>query len=363
MLTKVTINLHIVEKLVWNLIFLYIFYLFAELSSDILNTSDNIFNFVNWFGPTFFLFICCWTCYRLMKNNFIIFLTPFFSYIFFSALNFGFGALIYTFGNPRSIQYLNAPYHVSTYDLYRTNLLNVIGTLAICIPFILAIKHVKFIRLNRKLQQLSNSDSDIIFVALLFLVIGFAIKYFILLPNIYSSSSVIISNSFTQLGELTLVSLMLFSYLYFSGKGRIYLIILILATLPELLSGLLSFSKLSFLLAPICIFLGYIFVRPKTKNILIGSIIIIAAYLWMVPFVNWARTQSGDSSFNSKLAIASEYFENYEEIANDNNNNQAWWIRLCQVTFQAYVMNEYDRGQPSDNIKKYLLWAFVPRFI
>ncbi|MFO1431399.1 MAG: hypothetical protein U1F76_14860 [Candidatus Competibacteraceae bacterium] len=365
MLEKSTINLHTVEKLVHNLTFLYIFYLLAELLSKVLNISDNIFNFVNWFGPLVFLFICCLSCYQLLKDNFIILFTPFFFYLVFSAINFGFGPLIFTFGDSESIEYINLPYQPSSYELYRTNLLNIIGTLATCIPFAIVIKKFKFIILNKRLQQ-RNHDSEATFAALAFLIVGFTVKYLILLPNLYSSSRITIPVVFSQLGELTSVSLLLLSYLFFSGKGKKYLVILVLVSLPELLTGLLSFSKLSFLTTPMCILIGYVMAKPKLKITLLALIIISIAYLWILPFVNWGRTQTseiGSNSFNQNLAILIKYLENQEEISNTEDLKQGWWIRLYLANFQAYAMNEYDKGQPSDNISKYFLWTFIPRFV
>ena len=338
--------------------------LFVFLLCDLL-AWQSIRSTLNWIFPLFLIFACVWTAAKLVTYNTMLLWTPVPWLLAATAVYFGMGPLAYTFGNAETVFYMDNLFPVDTVWLWRTNLLNIVGTLTIMITFLIMLKV-----LNVKLLTSRQSGFDIRKVksaALFFLVVGLPIKYLFALPYEFGLLGFVLPGSLFQLTKLVLFGLLLLTYLS-ARKGGNWSIALVVLFSLELLVAFLRFNKSDLLLLFVVVALGQYLAKRDIRILVLWAVVGLGAYLCLCPIVSWGRVEIAKETGAHYRATLGQRFGivwrgiNSGSIGQEKilSERQVWWWRLCYTPTQAFAMDAYDAGRPGETYSLWI-WTFVPR--
>jgi hypothetical protein len=287
-------------------------------------------------------------------------LSPLTWFLLASAAYFGLGPLLFYYGSPETLNYVQAFYFVTDHSLLRVNLLS-----AICIFTVVATYH-----LVRRQRILSGFESGLRVGhvswqrwLVVYAIVGFTVKYFLYLPYAYGLLAFVPPSSITVYGFLTFPALVLLSRAVFSGARR-YAVVLGIVTSLEILAGLLTFSKLEVLLTIVALAIGAHLATRRLRVVasFFGGALVV--YYLTIPLVNYGRRQVGISgSAETRSSVVGDYARGEGRVSDEGADSiQVWWSRMCYANAQAFVMDAYDAGQPGTSLENQLV-ALVPRFL
>lgn len=274
-----------------------------------------------------------------------------------SAAYFGFGPLIYFFGNDDAKGFCELIWPVTRKDLFRVSWLNMSGTAVVVAVWWWRARNV-FQLPFRPARLDSGSTAN---MALLFYGIGLPAK----LVSLAFEYGLL---GFTAPGVLNWIA-------HFSAAGLLLLTLTALRNgalwwwlwgvmlLFEITAAILTFSKIAIILSLVPCLLGYFLYRPVRVQSFLWSLILLATvYLISSPFIGYIREQDSQSNaVGDRYALAKSYLE-AEQEAVLQRNPQNWWIRLNYANTQTFAMKEYDEGDPGQSLMVALI-APIPRVL
>jgi hypothetical protein len=286
-------------------------------------------------------------------------------------LYYGAGPLLYYLGDKATRSIADDFFRVSTDEIVRANLLNLIGILTIVLVLNGALALSDALR-----RPAGTADrgtwlqlAQIKVMVLLALAIAVPIKYFVVLPFEFglTDSTEILPGAILQLKDLVPVSLTLLVVLAIRCRG-IWLGLAVVTFSAELLVSILTFSKLEVLTPLILTFIGIYICYRGRATAAAGLIVFVLSYFAMVPLVNYGRIeiakQTGGDFLQMDLAgrfdILTDFVSGDTSQAEDGSAGSSAWARLNYTNVQAFVMRRYDRGNPGETIANALI-APVPR--
>jgi hypothetical protein len=353
----------IVRQFIWLSLYLLLTYLLIYTLSEENFSRNELYDFVNFTGPLYVLIICALTAYQLIRRNPTLIWTPFPWFLLASAAYFGFGPLLHIFGNAETIAYVNGFWQVDNYDIYRTNLLNIIGILIVTFFY----WSIGFIKLTSFQRLLSTSGKmNIVLLTLVILTIGMFVKYFLALPYEFGMVNYILPGFIFQVAKLVDLGIFLVSFLAFR-KGNIWKYILIILLVIELPVDLMKLEKSSFLLTLLMAVLGCYLAQRRITILIYGSLLTIIAYSLISPIVSSGRIVAQSRPSETLYETLSRRYEiltseDLLEKRKEENEIQGSWSRLCYTNVQAATMYLYDSGFPGHNYSM-ILWTLVPRIL
>lgn len=305
---------------------------------------------------------CVWASYRSVRRQPAALWTPLPWFLAAWAVYYGFGPLVYVYGTPESVAYMDNLYAVSEEALLRTNALNLIALLAV-ISGLKLLAHLRIAGLSRR--QKARAD-DPWRVAWLFLAIGVPIKYLFELPYVLGLVDFVLPGTVQYLGTFSGLAIIPLSVAASEGRrgARTALWTLVLA---ELAVGIVMLAKLHIIKTVLLVLLGRYAVRANLRSLIVAGLTIAVAYVVVLsPFVNFARIMLGRASAQdvteATRAVAAFGAEGREALADVLPGVQAWWTRLAYPNAQAFAMAEYDQNRPGRTFAM-VAYAFVPRFL
>jgi hypothetical protein len=281
-----------------------------------------------------------------------------------SAVYFGFGPLIYSFGNADSIDYLHHTYPVDQHLLRYTSLLTTACTLTVCVTYYLGSQ------LTSWSFPAGRPAYDRVFLDRAIgacLVIGVTIRYGILAVGRLASGDSFIPSQISSLGDFILLAILLMSYTLARGDRKWGSVFWPLFAWELLLrvSGSAKYEVI-FLLLP-CVF-GLYLARPSWK--VLAATVVLGAVLWqlLVPVSTAIRRElraGRGNTISDRLALVPEVLSGEIEIRDRGVTvSQPWWARLTYNAPQSFCIDRYDQGNPGETITlDYLYWCFVPRIV
>ncbi len=295
--------------------------------------------------------------FQMVQWNPLILWSPLPWFLLAGAVYFGFGPLIYFFGDDDAKRVCDRIWPTARADLFRVSCLNILGA---------ALVVVFWWRRARKAFQLPfgsprlGADSAT-GMAILFYGIGLPAK-------LLSLASVYGLLGFTVPGMLNWLS-------NFCGAGLLLLTLTALRNgawwwnlwavmlLFEIGAAILTFSKIAIILALVPCLFGYFLFRPANGKSFFCSLIILAlVYLISSPFVNYVRDRNLESNdIGARYTLAKTYLE-ADWDPELQRNPQSWWIRLNYANVQTFAMREYDEGNPGQSLVVALI-APIPRIL
>jgi hypothetical protein len=305
---------------------------------------------------------CVWTAYKLIKRDGLTLWTPVPWFLGAIGAYLGIGPLVYTFGNPETISYLDGRWIVDSLDLWRTNLVNLVGVIVVISSFLLfAHFGPRFaIPMLKETDKISRAKSAL----KLFLFIGLPIQYLLVLPHELGLLGFLLPGSVYALKGLVLLGIMMLGYLSVSGSWK-YTTGLILLCIIQFTVGLLEFNKINTLLVPIMAMLGRFLANRRITTIVLMAAIVVAIFAVLQPIALQGRGElSMRSHYGGQWSNLSQRLDVMRNVTPKYHatEHQGWWSRLCYTPEQAFVIHEYDSGNPGSSFAM-AIYTFIPRFI
>jgi hypothetical protein len=326
-----------------------------------LNVEDAIWTeTINWLIPVVVLFSCAVSSYLSVTRNVTTIWSPVPLFLLASALYYGFGPLVYVFGNASSVYYCDIIYQVNSTSLMGTNLLNCVGILTVLFTFSVCLQLFGKVpvRVVRKPDPIQLQR-----LLYLFLAIGMTTKYLVVLPYMFGQSNYVMSGFVLSLTAFTTAATFLLVYL--SALDRRYLAFTILYCGVELGVAFLTLQKLDVLFTALMIFLALHSAYQRARILVIGGISCMALYLVISPIVSEARLALGnreDKSLTSRYQMMESRFLLEDTLNSRDDETQYWWTRLNYANSQTYGMREFDAGRPGKSLEN-SVYAIIPRWL
>jgi hypothetical protein len=279
-----------------------------------------------------------------------------------SAVYFGFGPLLYSFGSAPSVRFAETFFPVTAGELARANTLNILGVFITCAVFRAFARPIR----RNSLRPLFADRLQLRRAILVFTLIGLGSTYLFILPYELGILTFTLSGSLYNLRVFTYMALFLMAYALGSsahrtrGIGPLFIGTLLLHVVPTLL----TFAKTPVVLALGAAAGGWFLARPRVRVMLMSIALLAAAYLYLVPYMSGGRHLMGGVSTAVGLAeranIARESGADLGGIARETY--QLWWVRLNYAPNQTFAMREYDDGRPGSTLAT-LPYLVVPRIL
>lgn len=305
---------------------------------------------------------CLWAGYRLVRKQPAAVWAPLPWFLAAWTVYYGFGSLAYVYGTPETVAYMDAYYPVDDRALLRTNLLTVVGLVAVLMGAALLSR----LRFGFRQARTGSSSHDPWRVGLLFLTIGVPIKYLLELPYVLGLVDFVLPGSIQYLGTFSGLAILPLTVAAAEGRRGARTLLLTLVA-SEMLAGFVMLAKLHIIKTVLLVFLGQYAVRPDLRRLIVTGILIGVSYVAVLsPFVDFARTILGRASAQDLAevsAVAGSYGSDGRETLTDVLPGvQGWWSRLAYSSGQAFAMDQYDQGKAGWTFGM-AGYVFVPRFL
>jgi hypothetical protein len=344
----------------------YVLLLLAALATMfLLGIDDRLFSLeeLNVLGPVLLLVICLAAAADLVRRNALLIFSPLFWLFVISAVYYGLGPLIFRYGNPISIFYVNSYYYLDTKTLYRTNLLNVTGLLAIALTFAIG---MRLFPLRQSSTSPTFGDQQTVRFILVCLLIGSPIRYILVPLNNSMMLGILLPSQILEFQYLVLFAMMLMIRARACGN-RQWNRILIPLLAWELLVRFAGGGKLDIFFLMLPIFLGIYLARPSLGLFFkgaLGALVIWSVITRTTDAVRLAQYGGHGSTLSDRVTTALTAFGADSPrygISNDGDVQRSW-TRLCYGPAQGFCLDSYDEDRPGDTFSMWF-WSFVPRVL
>jgi hypothetical protein len=294
------------------------------------------------------------SAYQLVRQSPLLIFSPMPWFLLASGFYFGFGPLIYFFGNDMAITYCNAVWPVDLDELWSVTLLNALGVVLVFGVWLWQVREMPRGRFK------PAGNGALASAILIFYLVGLPFR----LINIFSDAGLL---PFTPpgflgwLANLTSAGLVLLTAMAMRNGGGWWFLWAGMLVL-NIIGAALTFSKLNIFLALIpCIF-GFLLYRPKGRVLLWIPVLLIILYIVTHSFVSLARENVKSShSLSDRIKIVQLFFDDKKE-SELNNYDQSWWTRINYANAQRFAMKDYENGTPGSSLMLALI-APIPRVL
>ncbi|PWT74383.1 MAG: hypothetical protein C5B60_06755 [Chloroflexi bacterium] len=247
--------------------------------------------------------------------------------------------------------------------LLYTNLLSTLGVSVVCLAaglctiFLSSQEPEISVRYNHELTKI---------VMWAFLMIGAGIKYGITMPYLMGWVQWTLPGSIQHLSSLVSSGIILMIILISRGEKQYHWFLYPLVC-SEIISGLVTLSKLDVLLTMVGVILATYLCKPRLKLLIGAALGLVLLYVFILsPFVLFARLVIGSNYARETeelgTAISEYRHANRNDIAIVDSEVQGWWTRLSYANVQAFAMDSYDHGAGGQTFAL-LPYVLVPRVL
>jgi hypothetical protein len=266
-----------------------------------------------------------------------------------SAVYFGFGSAMKIFFNEYTTEFVDLYYWASPSDLLRVNFICAVGMFFFMGSLYAIGKLFPFatpFEIDRK------SDPLLWLCGITFCVIGYSIRYMIILPNMFGLyGSVAASGILSNLTYLAVAGL--FTLTLWCSKYSLRLILIPTALLcADMVTGTLLLSKGAVLFPLIVYILGLCRYRASFRRLAMATLTVVLVFNTLVPAVQFGRAElerrhgyidSGD--LEERLEILSTYFS-FGAQADSPAGELSPLARFYYANAMAAAAAQYESGRP-----------------
>ncbi len=301
-----------------------------------------------------FTLFCSVSAYQLTRQSPLLMFSPMPWFLLASGVYFGFGPLIYFFGNEMAKTYCNAVWPVDLDELWSVTLLNALGVVLVFGVWLWQMREVPRGRLK------PAGDDALASAVLIFYLVGLPFRLITIVSD-YDLLPFTLPGFLRWFANLTSAGLVLLTAMALR-KGGGWRFLWGAMLVMDVIGGVLAFSKLAILLAVIPCILGYLLYRPQRQALQWIPVFLTIAYMVSHSFVSFARQNVMDhNSILGRMELAHSFFD--AEKANPlDEEDQAWWTRLNYANAQQFAMQDYENGTPGDSLMMALI-APIPRIL
>ena len=324
--------------------------------------------------PTYMLTVLPFIAYLLVRANPNMIWTPIFLFLAHTALFKGFGPLVFQFGNPETMAYIDDGIWARTQTEHlQTNILNAVATSVTIVSacFAMRVRSVRQLALPKRSVDLPGDHRSLMKIALFFVVLGFINRYVVILPYQWGLRDIPPPGIASAINNLIDVGLALIAFLSVRRGGSWTTLFWIIFPI-HILTLMLEFRKSVIILAILIPALTAYLAHGKPRRLMVWVLSTLIIYAAITPFASYGRAmiieRGGDNVYNATLGERAEIVQN--ALANpqlllaaaSESARQDGWLRLDYSGPQAYAMREYDRGFVNPTMLDGL-WRLVPRAI
>lgn len=281
-----------------------------------------------------------------------------------SAFYFGLGSVAYIFFNDYTTERVMAFYFASDAEMIK---LNIINASAIFLVLGTTWFATRFFPASRTKYNVTFDPGFTLSVALIFLGIGYGIKYLIIVPNALGLFQTTFTGATSFFVWLAPCGLFIFTTWTLRHSFASFKFAAAFVGF-DIIIGLLLFSKSEVILPLLMFVLAILFHRP-TKTRLFGlALVVLLTFNYIEPIIGYGRNeivrQHGvlqAANLSQRFAILSSYFSNKDFLVAEDDF-QGSLVRFSYIHSAAPAIAQYDSGQPGNSLE-YALYVFIPRLL
>ncbi|MER8479335.1 hypothetical protein [Mesorhizobium sp. M1163] len=325
---------------------------------------------LNFTGPLVLTLILAWSSYRMASASPILVWSPVFWYRVAFAVYFGLGSFIPLLANDvtkariYSLHYFDDALHLK---------INILYTMAItsfsCFSYMFLSPGMlgSGAAVRWPLRSRYRGEGGVLLFALIFLLVGGALRYFIVLPYFFNANDQLIPGVYITLSRVFYAGM--YMLVYYVVKNRS---LWIFAALPLFVIdfgfSVATFAKQELLLLLMFSFLGYVGDGVKLSRGLVAGAAMLFAFFSFQPLVEFGRAsiagtygEISGASLKERVAIIHDYI-NGASGPSEAAEYQSGLVRFSYVNVAAFVIDQYDAGKPGNTLRDGLT-IFVPRVL
>jgi hypothetical protein len=305
-----------------------------------------------------FTLLCGALAYKLVEQRPQLIFTPMPWLLLASGAYFGFGPLMYYFGDDEAKAYCQAVYPVTVQDVLRVTLLNALGVALVFGVWRWRIKKITFATPKPVSQEAMAT------AIMMFYLIGLPPSCLTLLSG-WGLVSFTVPSFLNWLAMFTSAGLVCLTVVALRRGGGWWLLLGAMLAF-DVAAAMASFSKFAILLAVLpCIF-GYLLYRPGVRSLGWILVFLLVVYLASNSYVTYCRNHGldlPDDTVTGRISLAKSFFTADQESEGKKAEQiQNWWTRLNYANAQAFAMQQYNEGSPGNSFS--LAWiAPIPRIL
>ncbi|MEO9130536.1 MAG: hypothetical protein ABI240_04945 [Sphingomonas sp.] len=326
---------------------------------------------MNLVGPTLLMITMALAAVLQVKRGVVAIWAPLFWARVALAVYYGVGSLVPYFVNTDTRDMMEAFYFSFPRDVAQYNLVGGLFALFMLLSALL---------FSQMLDARKTDSADTIFgwkphaagpglknMALLLLIVGSAVDYGLILPSSIGLITTPIPQALSQVAFASWLGCFLLTYSSLRDKSPL-LYLAIAASILSCASGILQFSKQTAVFPLLMLAMGFVYARPRLKNLVVSFLAIGTFFMTIVPVVTYSRAvlvntlgTGAAASLPDRLKIVMSYTAEREKEINDKEV-QGGWARLSYVNSGTFAINQFDAGRPGASLRNIFI-VFLPRFI
>jgi len=316
------------------------------------------YEFMNFVGPIWFASVLSFSAFLMTRADPATLWTALFWFRASSAAYFGFGEIVPLIASAERRAYMQAFFRFFSEDMAKANLIFVFSVLVV---LLVANGCLLAIGSDRENPQTRHSGGAMFAAGLLFIGVGAAIKYLLVVPHLFGLTDFVLPGAVGTLGRLTLAGIFLLTA-WSRAHARSMLPLIISFVALEMLIGVLAFNKTELLSTLLMFLLGFMWPRPTFVRLAVAAFLIVLTYTSVVPIVNSGRAELwnkygslGEADFSERLDI----LVRAKDAPADPTASRGL-TRLSYTNQATFAVHEYDSLRPGSSFI-YVLAVFVPR--
>lgn len=354
------------RRILRNMLPLLVFYLACQL----IDGDETFYRVVNGSAPVYLILALLLPAYRLVRVSAESLWTPAVWLPISSAVFYGFGPLVAVYGNEQTLVDLSHTRLTATQvGVHRANVLSAVGIFGLMAGFWF---HTQFRREKWRFSEMEASSSVLVrplYIALLFIAVGGALKYLILKPAEWGMVSLTVPGVVSTMSPLVDVGYAVLAFLLARRHNSTFATFFWLTWPLHLFLCTLAIAKSELVTAMLLPALGAYLGHHNRRRFAISFVMIVLVFIISQPWVHYGRGQIFSQTYTisrADYAERTELLARYiagERVGSTRGDGvQGWWTRLNFSQVQAYAMNAYDNGRPGATLKN--AWMlFVPRLL
>lgn len=326
-------------------------------------------DWINTIGLVAFSIVLASAAYRQMKLNVASLWTPLLWYRVALLSYYGIGSLVPIWTNADTQELMKGFYSYFPYEIVKLNLL----ITSFNFVFIASVKLIFIAISNKSVEKaftgrnlIHKSNFNMIAFGSLCLVIGSAVNYLIIFPQVVGWSSFSFFSTVSNLSVLSWLGYFMVIYWGLENKRREFIIWPIVLALGESVIGFFAMSKSVMLMPLVMMSIAFIYHRRSLLRISLFAGCFVTLFMFLSPIVTHVRDMNGkyyDSAAQAKdiPSLYLSYFTTGRE-SDQYADVETGWMRLSFVNAGTFVINQYDHGMPG-NSYRYWSVVWIPRII
>ncbi len=353
---------------------LYVYYVLFTAACLSATCGGAVYRQINLLGQAVLLVATVWTSARMIREDLTTIWTGAALFPLSTGLFFGFGNMVYIFGQEATLSHLGrSVFGITQQELTRANLLTMLGVFCALAAFCTVLRMV-----SPGTARTERSAAPVVpvgIVAAAFLGTGLVLKFGVILPAEFSISDRVVPGVIKGLAGLADLGFALAAYRSVRGS-RLWTVVFWSLWPIHFLLGLVQFSKEVTMLAILLPAIGAFLAHRSYRRLAVW----IAATVILFPILQEVNTAGrllvqmsaavGDpTTLGERVEMMERFVVRGESIHSLSGRalylpekGQVWWARLAYAGPQVRAMQQHDFGQGGEWYQP-VLFYLIPRFI